>query len=369
MRVVTSLDGLRGLAVAGVLLFHTGHLPGGFLGVDLFFALSGYLITAQLLRTPDLTLTEFWERRIRRLFPALLVLLTVTVLLVWAFGSERLRRTTLTDGPWAQASLVNWHLLAESAGYWDRFGEPRVFAHLWSIAVEEQFYLGWPVAVLIAGRRRTGWVAATGAVVSLLVAVALVDPADPSRVYTGTDTRAFALLLGALAAAVPVPARTPAAVPSALLAAGIGAAWLLTDDAGDPAGLFLYSLAASALIALCVHDERTPVARALSWRPLRWAGGISYGLYLWHWPVIVLLPPDRAGLDGWAWTAVVTSVSVGAAMLSKHLVEEPVRFRARWARGRTGAAVLAAAMLVPAALWWLVPEPAPARVDVTDLPR
>jgi peptidoglycan/LPS O-acetylase OafA/YrhL len=151
-----ALDGLRGVAILGVLLFHTGHLSGGFLGVDLFFALSGYLITDLLLReiaaTGGVSLPAFWGRRIRRLMPALAVMLTSVTLLVWAVGPPDLVRTTLSDGPWVQVDLVNWHLLAESASYWDRSGPTRVFEHLWSIAVEEQFYLVWPVLLLIIAR-------------------------------------------------------------------------------------------------------------------------------------------------------------------------------------------------------------------------
>jgi peptidoglycan/LPS O-acetylase OafA/YrhL len=377
MRNVTSLDGLRGLAVIGVLLFHTGHLSGGFLGVDLFFVLSGYLITARLLRDAPVSPAGFWGRRIRRLAPALVLMLAVVCPLVWVVGSADLLRTTLDDGPWVQANLANWHLLAESAGYWDRFGEARVFGHLWSIAVEEQFYLVWPVIVGLAGARRIGVVAAAGSVASLILMIALVDSADPSRVYTGTDTRAFSLLLGAVAAAVPagtILAATTgrrADVAAALCTAGIGGLWLLADGVRSrwlfTGGLFVHSLAAAVLIALCVRNQGTVVARALSWWPLRRAGLISYSLYLWHWPVIVLLSRERTGWDGWVWTGAVVAVSTGAATLSKHLVEDPIRFRAGWARGRTGVVVFVVAMAALAALWRLVPPPAPVTIDVTRL--
>ncbi len=377
MGVVTALDGLRGLAVIGVLLFHTGHLPGGFLGVDLFFVLSGYLITGQLLHQARGSLLAFWGRRIRRLVPALAVMTAVVCLLVWAAGSPDLLRTTLDDGPWVQASLVNWHLLAESAGYWDEFGEPRIFEHLWSVAVEEQFYLVWPVVVLLVAGRRLWQVAAAGALASLLVMMMLLDPADPSRVYTGTDTRAFSLLLGALAATAPVGklldrlGSRAANVTAAVLVAGLAVSWLVADGTGSmwlfTGGLFVHALASATLIALCARDQRLLVARALSWRPLRWAGLLSYSLYLWHWPVIVLLSPERTGLDGWAWTAVVVAMSTGTAVGSKYVVEDPIRYRARWAQGRTGLAVFAVVMTTLAGLWLLVPSPAPVTIDVTDL--
>jgi peptidoglycan/LPS O-acetylase OafA/YrhL len=381
------LDGLRGVAILGVLLFHTGHLSGGFLGVDLFFALSGYLITDLLLReiaaTGAVSLVAFWGRRIRRLLPALAVMLAVVTLLVWAAGPPDLVRTTLSDGPWVQANLINWHLLAESAGYWDRFGADRVFGHLWSIAVEEQFYLVWPVLVLVVarwGRRVEGRVALVAilvSAVSLILMVALVDAADPTRVYTGTDTRAFSLLLGAAVATRPVRdalARTVggrAGGVLALLAVGMGAAWSLVDGVKSvwlfTGGLFLHSLAGALLVGLCVQGPHTVVARALSWRPLRWLGLISYSVYLWHWPIIVLLSPERTGLDGWVRTLVVYAASIGLAALSKYLVEDPIRFRARWARGRGGLSAFVALMMGLAVLWLAVPAPAPVTIDVTRL--
>ncbi|GAB3441947.1 acyltransferase [Streptomonospora sediminis] len=375
---------MRGVAILGVLLFHTDRLPGGFLGVDLFFALSGYLITDLLLRevetTGTVSLTAFWGRRIRRLLPALAAMLAAVTAVVWAVAPAEIVRTTLADGPWVQLNLVNWHLLAESSGYWDRFEAPRVFEHLWSIAVEEQFYLVWPVLVLAIawfGRRVDGRVAAAAALVSagsLVLMVLLVDPADPTRVYTGTDTRAFSLLLGAAAATRPVRAvfaraavgRWPGAVLG-VLAAAMGAAWVLVDGADSvwlfTGGLFAHSLASAALIGLCAQAPQTAVARALAARPLRWLGLVSYSLYLWHWPVIVLLGPQPAGAGGWAGTVLVCAVSIGLAALSKYLVEDPIRFRASWARGRSGVFAFAALMVGLAALWLAVPAPAPPAVD------
>jgi peptidoglycan/LPS O-acetylase OafA/YrhL len=376
------LDGLRGAAILGVLLFHTGHLSGGFLGVDLFFALSGYLITDLLLREVEATgsasLIAFWGRRIRRLLPALAAMLAGVTVLVWAVGSPEMVRTTLADGPWVQLNLVNWHLLAESAGYWDRFGPARVFEHLWSIAVEEQFYLVWPVLLLVIaryGRRVDRWVAVAAlaaSVVSLVLMITLAG-ADPSRVYTGTDTRAFSLLLGAMVATRPMRAlmaRMPgraAGTATASLAVGIGVLWGLADGVDSrwlfTGGLFAHSLAAALLIGACVRAPRTVVARVLAWRPLRWLGLISYSLYLWHWPVFVLLSPQR----GWIRTAAAYALAIGLAALSKYLVEDPIRFRATWARGRSGLLAFAALMVGLAVLWSALPAPAPAIIDITQL--
>ncbi|MGH3249414.1 MAG: acyltransferase family protein [Trebonia sp.] len=382
-----ALDGLRGVAILGVLLFHAAHLAGGFLGVDLFFVLSGYLITDLLLReivaTGTLSLVAFWGRRIRRLLPALAVMLTGVTLLVWLAGPPDLVRTTLSDGPWVQADLVNWHLLAESASYWDRFGPDRVFEHLWSIAVEEQFYLVWPVLLLIIARwgrrveRTVAVVAGLISAVSLVLMVTLMNPADPTRVYTGTDTRAFSLLLGALVATGPVRealARVAgrwAGAVSALLAVGIGAAWVLVDGVDSlwlyRGGLLAHSLACALLVGLCVRAPQSLVAKALAWRPLRWLGLISYSLYLWHWPVIVLLAAQRTGLGGWSQAVVVCAVSIGLATLSKYLVEDPIRFRAKWARGRSGLLAFAALMVGLAVLWMALSAPAPPTIDITQL--
>ncbi|GAA4665126.1 MULTISPECIES: acyltransferase family protein [Amycolatopsis] len=370
-----ALDGLRGVAILGVLLFHTGHLPGGFLGVDLFFALSGYLITDLLLReagaTGTVSLAAFWGRRVRRLLPALALVLAVVTVVVRLAGEPDLVRTTLADGPWVQANLVNWHLLAESASYWDRFGPGRVFEHLWSIAVEEQFYLVWPVLVLLiarSGRRvhaRVALAAVVISVASVVLMAVLADPADPTRVYTGTDTRAFSLLLGALAATAPVRkalSRLPGAV-QLLPAAAVAVVWALADGMHSQwlftGGLFAYSLTASALIGLCAAAPHGRVATVLAWKPLRWLGSVSYSLYLWHWPVIVLLSPER--------TLLVFAVSITLAALSKYLVEDPVRFRARWARGRRGVYAFTGVMLSLAILWLAVPAPPPPVVDLTGL--
>ncbi|GAB2506172.1 hypothetical protein GCM10027063_51690 [Promicromonospora xylanilytica] len=382
-----ALDGLRGVAVLGVLLFHAGHLGGGFLGVDLFFALSGYLITDLLLREVraggTVSLTAFWGRRARRLLPALATVLVGATVLARVLGDADLWRTALSDGPWVQANLVNWHLLDDSAGYWEGFGAGRLFGHLWSIAVEEQFYLVWPVVLLLLARRSRRvetrvetWVAWTAVVVSaasLVLMLMLVDPADTTRVYTGTDTRAFSLMLGALVATGPVR-RTLARlvgrradVVLVLLAAALAALWWTAEGEATPwlfqGGLFAHSLLAALLVVLCVQAPGSPLARLLGWRPLRALGLVSYSLYLWHWPVFLLLPEQRLGLTGWPHTLAVCVVSVLLATLSTVLVENPVRYRAGWARGRSGLAAVAAVMVALALFWVVVPRPAGVQVD------
>jgi peptidoglycan/LPS O-acetylase OafA/YrhL len=360
---------------------------GGWMGVDVFFVLSGYLITDLLFReiqaTGRVALTAFWGRRLRRLGPAMAVMLAAVTVVVRAVGSPDLVRTTLIDGPWVQANLANWHLLAESAGYWDRFGAQRMFEHLWSIAVEEQFYLVWPVLVLLIARRgrqverRVAATAVLVSLVSLVLMIVLSNPTEPSRVYTGTDTRAFSLLLGAVAATAwgrAVLARVPGRWVGAgqgLLLLAMATAWLLVDGSDAPGlfsgGLFAYAVAAAVLIGWCVQEPGSGVSHVLGWPPLRWVGSISYSLYLWHWPVIVLLTPHLGDFGGWARTAVIGLVSVVLAALSKYLLEDPIRYRAAWARGAGGAVAFVVLMLALALLWVALPGPATPVVDVTQL--
>ncbi|NGO09278.1 acyltransferase [Streptomyces sp. HC44] len=387
-RHIAPLDGLRGLAVLGVLLFHAGHFSGGFLGVDLFFVLSGFLITGLLLKETRagngrIDLIAFWGRRARRLLPALAVTIAGTLILVWAFGPPNLLRYALDDSPWVVANLANWHFIADQVGYWNS-ADTRVFNHLWSIAVEEQFYVIWPLVLGLATRgrnagRRVAAVAAAGATVSLVLMIVLTVPSDTTRVYEGTDTRAFSLLLGSLMATPPASRLLARAGERAAgwcglaLACGIGAYWITADGQNAHSlfqgALFLHALAAALLIACLARAPHTPVGRVLAAAPLRWTGLISYSLYLWHWPVYLLLSEERLGTAGWSRTAVVLTVSVAAAWLSKVLVEDPIRFRAGWAKGRTGAIALVATFAALAGLWALIPQPqtGAGTVDVTRL--
>lgn len=413
---IPALDGLRGLAITGVLLFHTGHLSGGFLGVDLFFVLSGFLITGLLLREVEtrerVSLSSFWARRVRRLFPALAVMLAAVALAVWALeragyaaASPSLVRGTLSDGFWVQLNLINWRLLALDANYWDTFGQSRVFEHLWSIAVEEQFYLVWPLIIVLSvgllrrwrtqGARALGVVVAITAVVlsvvSLVMMIVLLEPGDPSRVYTGTDTRAFSLLLGATAATKSVATALrrllrwlgrAAGVFIGLLGTGILVFWFLADGIEWPwlftGGLFAHALASALLIGLIAEataartsTQPSPQARlpltVLGARPLRWLGRVSYSLYLWHWPVIVVLPAEVIGLSPATYTALVLAVSLILATTSTFLIEDPIRMGPAWTRGPLGAVALLATAAGLLLLWFTLPPPAPPAIDLGDL--
>jgi peptidoglycan/LPS O-acetylase OafA/YrhL len=157
----------------------------------------------------------------------------------------------------------------------------------------------------------------------------------------------------------------------ALLTVGIATVWLLVDGVNSlwlfTGGLFMHSLAGALLVGLCVQAPRSVVARVFAWQPLRWLGSISYSVYLWHWPISVLLSPQRTRLDGWAQTVAVCAASIGLAVLSKYLVEDPIRFRANWARGRSGLLAFTALMIGLAVLWLAMPAPAPVTIDITKL--
>ncbi len=352
------LDGLRGLAVIAVFAFHVGHLDGGYLGVDLFFVLSGFLITSLLLVEADASgrigLGAFWGRRARRLFPALGVLLIIAVLYARfaAFPSElnRIRWDAIAT----MLYVANWREILTEVRYESLFLTPSPLNHTWSLAIEEQFYLVWPLLftlVLLATRRATQnrralatgtlVLAGTLAVASLVTAVTIGGEDDWNRVYYGTDTRAFAILIGAaLAAARARFGAAPEGRPRRLLegagvvaAVALGLAWMNLPDGSDElrnGGLATCSVAAAVVIAAVSHPNRGPLARVMAFKPLRWMGLISYGVYLYHWPVIVWLDTDLTGRSGWALIGIQVAVTIGLAALSYSFIEQPIRHSRRW---------------------------------------
>jgi peptidoglycan/LPS O-acetylase OafA/YrhL len=358
LRHVPALDGLRGVAVAGVLLFHADHLLGGFLGVDLFFTLSGFLITTILLqevvRTGRVRLGTFWARRARRLLPALFALLGAVALYAAVFARPD-ELGTIRDDAFATIGYVaNWHSIFAGHGYWDLFSTPSPFRHTWSLAIEEQFYVVWPLVVLaVAWSVRTARRRAPvmlGVSLGLAVASAswmavLYQPGhDPQRVYLGTDTRVASILLGAALASLLLwrgPVRGASgrwSLEAAAIVSALTLAWAwVTVDGGDTllyrGGFALFALCATTVIATVTHPVIGPVGRTLSFAPLRWLGLISYGLYLWHWPVYLVLTPARTGLDGWTLVTVRVSVSIAIAIASYYCVEMPIR-RGVWAGWR-----------------------------------
>jgi peptidoglycan/LPS O-acetylase OafA/YrhL/lysophospholipase L1-like esterase len=380
------LDGLRALAVLAVIAFHEelAWAPGGLLGVGVFFTLSGYLITDLLLgqwaARARLALADFWARRARRLLPALFVMLIVVS--AWITVGDRARLAGLRGSVVAAATYwSNWYLIDQKQSYFARFAPAAPLDHLWSLAVEEQFYLAWPWLLLLGlvclrlVRRSSppgvAWLAlptlllAAASTVAMLV---LYHPGfDPTRVYEGTDTRAGGLLIGAALAmawpsrsagsrarTVPGHAQTGALIArrSGVLSprtaldcaafAGLIVIAMMIWRTGQYSpflyrgGLVLLSVATAAVIA-ATATPGTVAGRALGWMPLRWLGVRSYGVYLWHYPVIVLTTPANSAEDlaraGWQ-----TLVTIILAALSWHFVEQPVRKGAigrLWARARS----------------------------------
>jgi len=391
-RYLPGLDGLRALAVLAVVAYHEqlGWTPGGLLGVGVFFTLSGYLITDLLLGQwavhGSLNLADFWLRRARRLLPALFVMLIVVT--EWVTVMDRARIAELRGAVAAAATYSsNWFLIAANNSYFARFAPPAPLDHLWSLAVEEQFYLIWPWLLMLglcclrirrarSPRRLALPVLAVPVLVlaaaSAVAMAVLYQPGlDPTRVYEGTDTRAFGLLIGA-ALAVVWPSREIAPGRRARLlldgagAAGLAVIGLMIWRLGQYSpfayrgGLVALSVATAAVVAAAASPG-SRVGRALGWQPLRWIGVRSYGIYLWHYPVIVLTTPANTGED-LPRAGLQVAASVALAALSWHFVEEPIRHgaigraraRLRAAGWRTRRAQLGGVAMVAGATGLLV---------------
>ncbi len=337
------LDGLRGLAVGAVFLHHAEVLDGGFLGVDIFFVISGFLITAlavgEIERTGRLGLGAFWGRRARRLLPALFALCAAVV--VWAAFADEPVESLGREITATVLYVANWDRLREGYEYFAAYEEPSLLEHTWSLAIEEQFYVVWPLLIVVAVAigRRVGWPAritlAATATVAAVTSVAwswrLAHGGEAlNRLYFGTDTRAVGLAIGCVAGCV--LARGPATgdrrtgrfeVLAAVAGVGILAVLMVTVD-GRERWLYQWGfpLAAAASLAVVVAASgRGPVAGALSARPLALVGRVSYGVYLWHWPVIVVLDHERTALSGPAIGALWVATTAALTALSWVLVE------------------------------------------------
>jgi peptidoglycan/LPS O-acetylase OafA/YrhL len=332
--------------VLAVLAFHErfSGLPGGFLGVDIFFVISGYLITDLLAAPWDqggrLDLRGFWLRRARRLLPPLAVVLVTVTAAVAVLEPDQL--PVLRPALLAAVTYTsNWWQIAHHQSYFAAFGPPPPLQHLWSLAIEEQFYLIWPLllTVILCARRtrraraRVTWLAAAAS--ALAMAIGYAVGADPSRVYYGTDTHASALLVGA-ALALTWPLRELAASAGsdarrrdlAGLIGGTVLLWEMARLSGADADLYLGGMTLAALAAGSVVVAAAgpgAVSDVLAWAPLRWAGVRSYGIYLWHWPVIALFAARAGQRSGTFGVRVAeTGLSIGLAAASWRWIEAPI---------------------------------------------
>lgn len=363
-RYMAGMDGLRAIAVLAVIAYHlnVGWASGGLLGVGVFFVLSGYLITNMLVeeheRYGHIRFKNFWFRRARRLLPALFLMLAVVIGWVTLFDPGEVV-TLRGDALAAVLYFSNWWYIFHHLSYFAKFGPQSPLTHLWSLAVEEQFYLVWPLALALG----LGFIRKKSLLVSLTIAAACASAlamaliyqpgTDPSRVYYGTDTRAFGLLFGAALALVRparrIPQHTRRGTPlwaELLGAAGLLGIFLMIWQTNEyqtflyRGGLVLLSLATAAALVPVIHPD-SRMGKILGWGPLRWLGVRSYSIYLWHYPVIVLTTPrvDTGSFDP-VRALLQVAASIALASLSWHFIEEPIRQGAigrlveRWKAGR-----------------------------------
>ncbi len=363
-RYITSIDGLRAFAVIAVILYHLNvpFAQGGLLGVTVFFVISGYLITGLLTAewesSGSINLLQFWLRRIRRLFPAIVAVIVVMAALFALLSPvllTKMRPDILPGLFWFE----NWWYIVRGISYFDAIGAPSPLSHFWSLAIEEQFYLVWPILLLGMFKAKVGEkgvrrVCLVLAVVSALAMALLFDPhGDPSRVYYGTDTRAFSLLIGAWLSFIwpgtqlteestrDVSASSVRMLDLAGLVAFIGIILMCVfvnglSDFMYYGGLFLCSILTAVVIAALSHP-RSQLARIAAWGPFVWVGQRSYGMYLWHFPIVLLFAQlfNVHGVYPWWFDLLVIAVVCAVSAASYAFIENPIRRGAigNWVRG------------------------------------
>ncbi|MGQ8826357.1 acetyltransferase [Bacillus wiedmannii] len=348
-RYMVGLDSLRGLAILGVILYHINFnwMPGGFLGVTVFFVLSGYLITDILAmewkRNKRIDLKKFWLSRARRLLPGMLVMLVITLAWITIFHSSLLEKMR-GDSLAALFYVSNWWYIYHKLSYFDNFNQISPLNHFWSLAVEEQFYVVWPFIIslglyYIKKQSRMILLICLGAFASALAMAILYEPGvDPSRIYYGTDTRAFSLLIGAVLALVwPSNRLANKIIPKARfildVVGGIALIIILVmfwkTNQYDPflykGGMVLLSIATALLVANLAHPA-SRIAQFLRFRPLRWVGVRSYGIYLWHYPILTLTTPKVNTGDFSIIRAILQFLLIILiAQISWKFIEKPIR--------------------------------------------
>ena len=353
IQYIPAIDGLRALAVIAVMLYHLGFtwIPGGFLGVDLFFVISGYVITRLLLdsiaQSGGLDLRGFYLARIRRLLPALIFMVTTTIIAIGIWAPDTIKRL-LIDTPFSLTGTINWWLVAKEQDYFESIGRPPLLQHTWSLAVEAQFYLVWPLILYFVlkkfGKKHIPIaalsIAAASGITLFLVSLSL-DAANTSKVshiYFGTDTHSFGLFLGAALAVSWIPQNFKITVSKRAqnFIDGVGifgfigilATFLLIDESQPTLYKIAFPLAGifgAAIIMSIVHPA-SRFAPILEFKPLLWIGERSYAIYLWHWVIFQVTRPsvDLAGED-WALYALRILIVFALADISLRYIELPVR--------------------------------------------
>lgn len=366
-----ALDGMRACAVLAVMMFHGGipHMEGGFMGVDAFFVLSGFLITSLLLgewrQALTIKLGAFWARRARRLLPALLLMLLFVAFFASVIVPKGTYGALRLDALATLLYVSNWHFILVNSNYFNETSASSPLLHTWSLAVEEQFYVIWPLVVLAVMH----FTRSLRALFALCIAAAIASALwmhhvydgglNTNRAYLGTDTRSQCLFIGcALAVGLVLltqrrhetgrlakgelwrPERSAGRVFCGALgvvgAAGAVTLWVLTTSTSAfpySGGFFLIGLSVASVILAAVAAPRSIVPRLLSWSPIRYVGRISYGLYIWHWPIFIWLDAARTGLYGYELFGVRVAVTFAVSVVSFHLVERPIRmgtFVSQW---------------------------------------
>jgi peptidoglycan/LPS O-acetylase OafA/YrhL len=352
-RHISSIDGLRAIAVTAVVLYHLGisWIPGGFLGVDLFFVISGYVITRLILdsinQSSALDLRAFYAARIRRIYPGFLFMVISTIIFIGVWAPEAIKRF-LSDLPYALSGTINWALVARNQDYFETIGRPPLLQHTWSLAVELQFYLVWPIILLTVlkyfGKKNIARIALIIAIISgtILFLVSLqLDQANTSKVshiYFGTDTHSIGLFLGSALAVSWIPQNLSANITRRAqdVIDGIGVVGLLglistflfIDESNPSLYKIAFPLAAvfGCLVIISLVHPASRFAPIISTPPFRWIGQRSYGIYIWHWVIFQLTRPS-VDLSGETWALYLARVLLVLALadISLRWVEIPFR--------------------------------------------
>jgi len=371
-----ALDGIRALAVLAVLAYHSGlsWARGGFLGVDAFFVLSGYLITSLLLAewrsSGSIGLLAFWARRARRLLPALFLMLLGVVFYAVVFAHPTELDKIRGDALATIGYVANWRPIFLGQSYFDQFTMPSPLRHTWSLGIEEQYYIIWPLLFFFLLRVRKvspgkllAMTLVMAAASAILMGILFRPESDPSRVYYGTDTRAQSLLIGASLAMLlqrigPVRGELSSQmlqIGGIQCAVALAFLWSTTSEDNNllyRGGFLLLATAVAVVIAAAVQPKPGPLGRALSVLPLRALGLISYGVYLWHWPIYLMMTPARTGWGDEGLFLARLAVTLAIATASYFLIEMPIRrgaFRGRkvsWVLAPAGAVCVAIILVI-----------------------